>query len=114
MPDPKIIANAGSFFKNPVIDLQHYEQLRLQHPQLVAYPQPSGQVKIAAGWLIDQAGWKGKRIGNVGMYEKQALVLVNYATASLQDVQRLSQAVQQDVFSKFAVQLEAEPVLVSF
>ena len=114
LPDPKIIANAGSFFKNPVIDRQHYEQLRLQHPQLVAYPQPSGQVKIAAGWLIDQAGWKGKRIGNVGMYEKQALVLVNYATASLQDVQRLSQAVQQDVFSKFAVQLEAEPVLVSF
>lgn len=114
LPDPKNIANAGSFFKNPVIDQQHYEQLRLQHPQLSAYPQPNGQVKVAAGWLIDQAGWKGKRIGNVGMYEKQALVLVNYATASLQDVTRLSQAVQQDVYSKFGVQLEPEPVMVNY
>ena len=112
LPDPKIIANAGSFFKNPVIDRQHYEQLRLQHPHLGAYPQANGNVKIAAGWLIDQVGWKGKRIGNVGMYEKQALVLVNYATASLQDVERVSQAVQQDVLTKFAVQLEVEPVLV--
>ena len=114
LPDPKKIGNAGSFFKNPVIDLQYYEQLRLQHPNLTGYVQPSGQVKVAAGWLIDQAGWKGKQIGNVGMYKKQALVLVNYGVASLKDVQQVSLAVQESVLKKFGIQLEPEPVLVNF
>lgn len=114
LPDPKYIGNAGSFFKNPVIDQQYYQQLLLQHPKLSAYPQGNGLFKIAAGWLIDQAGWKGRQIGNVGMYEKQALVLVNHGVACLQDVQRVSQAVQETVLEKFGVQLEAEPVLVDF
>ena len=114
LPDPKEIGNAGSFFKNPVIDQQYYEQLRLKHPSLTGYLQPSGQVKVAAGWLIDQAGWKGKQIGSVGMYKKQALVLVNYGVASLKDVQQVSLAVQQSVLEKFGIQLEPEPVLVNF
>ncbi|RYY79079.1 MAG: UDP-N-acetylmuramate dehydrogenase [Moraxellaceae bacterium] len=114
LPDPKKIANVGSFFKNPVIDLAHYEQLKQDYPALSAYPQPNGQVKVAAGWLIDQSGWKGKRIGSVGMYDKQALVLVNYHIASLADVQQVSQAVQDSVLQKFAIQLEQEPVLVKF
>ncbi len=114
LPDPKYIGNAGSFFKNPVIDQQYYDQLVLRHPKLSGYPQGNGLCKIAAGWLIDQAGWKGKQIGNVGMYEKQALVLVNYGVASLHDVQRVSRAVQDAVMEKFGIQLEPEPVLVNF
>ena len=114
LPDPKKIANVGSFFKNPVIDIAHYEQLKHHYPLLGSYPQPNGQVKVAAGWLIDQAGWKGKSIGSVGMYEKQALVLVNRHIASLADVQQVSKAVQDSVFQKFAIRLEQEPVLVNF
>lgn len=114
LPDPAKIANVGSFFKNPVINKPHYETLKQHYPMLSCYPQPNGQVKVAAGWLIDQAGWKGKNMGSVGMYEKQALVLVNQHIASLADVQRLSQAVQDSVFQKFAIQLEQEPVLVHF
>lgn len=114
LPDPQKIANVGSFFKNPVIALRHYEQLKQHYPALSGYPQSSEQVKVPAGWLIDQSGWKGKRIGSVGMYEKQALVLVNHHIASLADVQQVSQAVQDSVLHKFAIQLEQEPVLVKF
>lgn len=114
LPDPKKIANVGSFFKNPVIDMAHYDRLKQHYPTLSAYAQPNGQVKVAAGWLIDQAGWKGKSIGSVGMYEKQALVLVNRHIASLADVQQVSRAVQDAVLQKFAIQLEQEPVLVNF
>lgn len=111
LPDPKDFPNAGSFFKNPIISEIQYQQLAPQFPQLPHYPQPEQQVKIAAGWLIDQAGWKGKKLGVVGMFEKQALVLVNYEDATLKDVQQTYQAVQQAVKQKFNIVLEPEPVL---
>lgn len=112
LPEPNKVANAGSFFKNPTISVTQFTGLKQQYPQLNGYPQGPDSVKVAAGWLIEQAGWKGKRIGSVGMYEKQALVLVNHACASLADVQAVSSAVQRDVQARFGIQLEAEPVLV--
>lgn len=111
LPDPKEFPNAGSFFKNPVISQQSFDQITTKFPQLPHYPQANGQIKIAAGWLIDQAGWKGKRLGMVGMFAKQALVLVNYEQATLTDVQATYLAVQQDVLAKFNIALEPEPVL---
>lgn len=111
LPDPKEYPNAGSFFKNPVISAQSFDQINTKFPQLPHYPQANGQIKIAAGWLIDQAGWKGKRLGVVGMFAKQALVLVNYEDATLLDVQATYRAVQQDVLNKFNIRLEPEPVL---
>ena len=111
LPDPKVFPNAGSFFKNPVIQTVEYEKLALEFSNLPHYPQSNDMQKIAAGWLIDQAGWKGKQLGSVGMFSKQALVLVNYADANLQDVQATYRAVQQDVLKKFSIQLEPEPVL---
>jgi UDP-N-acetylmuramate dehydrogenase len=114
LPDPKLVPNVGSFFKNPVIEASHFERLKQQHPALVGYPQANHQVKIAAGWLIEQAGWKGRQLGSVGMYAKQALVLVNHGVAGLQEVNQLSRSVQQSVLDQFDVQLEQEPVQVSF
>ena len=111
LPDPKEYPNVGSFFKNPIVDLQFFDQIAQQFPNLPHYPQPNNQVKMAAGWLIDQSGWKGKQLGSVGMFHKQALVLVNYANASLKDVRATYQAVQADVQEKFGVLLEPEPVL---
>lgn len=111
LPDPKEYPNVGSFFKNPVVDLQFFDQIAQQFPNLPHYPQPNNQVKMAAGWLIDQSGWKGKQLGSVGMFHKQALVLVNYANASLKDVRATYQAVQADVQEKFGILLEPEPVL---
>lgn len=114
LPDPKQIANVGSFFKNPVVSSSQFAQLKVNHPAISGYSQADGDVKVAAGWLIDQAGWKGRQIGPVGMYAKQALVLVNHGVASLTDVNQLSQAVQDSVFQQFGIKLEQEPVLVTF
>ena len=111
LPDPKQYPNVGSFFKNPVIVQADFDQLLTKYPQIPHYPQAQGCVKIAAGWLIDQAGWKGKKMGSVGMFDKQALVLVNYANATLVDVQHTYQAVQHDVKQRFNILLEPEPVL---
>ncbi|MEB3752753.1 UDP-N-acetylmuramate dehydrogenase [Acinetobacter sp. MD2(2019)] len=111
LPDPKEFPNAGSFFKNPVIDEVQYQKLLAIFPNMPHYPQPHAKVKIAAGWLIDQAGWKGQRLGCVGMFAKQALVLVNYDSASLNDVQQTYRAVQHAVKQKFNIVLEPEPVL---
>lgn len=111
LPDPKEFPNVGSFFKNPVISQQAFDQIALQFPNLPHYPQPNNAVKLAAGWLIDQAGWKGKSVGSVGMFHKQALVLVNYQDATLQDVRTTYKAVQHDVFEKFNIELHPEPVL---
>lgn len=111
LPDPKDYPNVGSFFKNPVIDQIVFDEIAQQFPNLPHYPQANGQVKVAAGWLIDQAGWKGKRLGSVGMFHKQALVLVNYGQANLADVRHTYRAVQHDVYQKFKVMLEPEPVL---
>lgn len=112
LPQPEQYPNAGSFFKNPVITAQQFSQFIQQYPQAPHYPQANGDVKIAAGWLIDQAGWKGKKLGVVGMFEKQALVLVNYADASLEDVKETYRTIQEDIFRKFAISLEPEPVLL--
>ena len=111
LPDPHEFPNVGSFFKNPMISESAFAQLIAQYPQLPHYPQANGQMKIAAGWLIDQVGWKGKRLGVVGMFAKQALVLVNYADATLDDVQITYRAVQQDVLNTFHILLEPEPIL---
>lgn len=111
LPDPKKFPNAGSFFKNPIVSVAQYQALSQNYPNLPHYPQANGEIKIAAGWLIDQAGWKGQRLGAVGMFARQALVLVNYESASLRDVQLTYRAVQAAVQQKFSVMLEPEPVL---
>lgn len=113
LPDPKEFPNVGSFFKNPVLSQTEFDKITQQFPNIPHYPQPNSNVKVAAGWLIDQTGWKGKQLGPVGMFHKQALVLVNYADAALTDVQKTYQAVQSDVKQKFSIQLEPEPVLYS-
>jgi len=112
LPDPAVLGNAGSFFKNPVVDTAQAAQLRARHPDLRAYPQADGRVKLAAGWLIEQAGWKGRRLGPVGMHERQALVLVNHGGASADDVHALARAVRAAVRERFGVDLEQEPVLL--
>lgn len=112
LPDPALVPNAGSFFHNPVVDTALADALAADYPTLPRYPQPDGRFKLAAGWLIEQAGWKGKNLGPVGMYEKQALVLVNRGGATGADVTRTMAAVQADVRAKFAVQLTPEPIFL--
>lgn len=113
LPQPEQFPNAGSFFKNPVITAQQFSDLAEHYPNAPHYQQHNGMQKVAAGWLIDQAGWKGRRLGDVGMFERQALVLVNYGQASLQDVQRTYEQIQTDIYQKFAIRLEPEPVLLN-
>ncbi|MBF7685857.1 UDP-N-acetylmuramate dehydrogenase [Acinetobacter sp. B10A] len=110
LPDPLVYPNVGSFFKNPMITHTQYQQLSAQFPNMPNYLQPNGYVKVAAGWLIEQAGWKGRRSGAVGMFEHQALVLVNYDQATLQDVQYTYALVQHAVHERFSIWLEPEPV----
>ena len=112
LPDPAILGNAGSFFKNPVVDKLHFMELREKYPEIPGYPAGEERTKLAAGWLIDRAGWRGKRLGNVGCYEKQALVLVNYGGATGRDVQAFAQQVKESVFQHFGVPLEEEVNLV--
>ncbi|MBC7919497.1 MAG: UDP-N-acetylmuramate dehydrogenase [Ferruginibacter sp.] len=108
LPDPHQIGNAGSFFKNPEMDEAAFDRLRSQHPTVPHYPAPAGQVKVPAGWLIEQCGWKGKRVGNAGVHAQQALVLVNYGEATGAEIQRLSERVQASVAGKFGIALQAE------
>lgn len=112
LPDPKVLGNAGSFFKNPLVSAAQYEQLSLNCPGLVAYPQDDGRYKLAAGWLIEQCGWKGKDLGHAGVHAKQALVLVNRGGATAADIRALAQAIQADVRARYAVELEPEPIFV--
>lgn len=109
LPDPEQIGNAGSFFRNPVVSASRYEALRAQFPELVAYPQADGSVKLAAGWLIDRAGWKGFRDGAVGVHARQALVLVNHGGAGGEQVLALAQRIVDDVQARYGVSLEMEP-----
>ncbi len=109
LPDPAVLGNAGSFFKNPLVSAALAESLRARFPTLVAYPQAGGQVKLAAGWLIEQAGWKGFREGDAGVHRLQALVLVNYGQASGAEILRLARRIQDDVSARFGVMLETEP-----
>ncbi|NYT67858.1 UDP-N-acetylmuramate dehydrogenase [Pusillimonas noertemannii] len=113
LPDPAVLGNAGSFFKNPIVDALAYECIRSAHPDVVAYAQGNGAYKLAAGWLIDRAGWKGRRLGPAGVHDRQALVLVNHGGATAQDIRRLADAVREDVQRRFGVTLEQEPVSVA-
>lgn len=108
LPDPKMLGNAGSFFKNPEIDVQQYEQLKANFPELVAYPAGKDKVKLAAGWLIEQCGWKGKVVGHTGSHKDQALVLVNYGNATGQEILDLAQQIQISVKEKFGVDIVPE------
>lgn len=112
LPDPALIGNAGSFFKNPVVSRAHCLELLERNPALVHHAQPDGGEKLAAGWLIDQCGWKGKSLGRAGVYPKQALVLVNNGGASGADIARLAAAIVEDVEARYGVRLEPEPVFV--
>ncbi|WP_103307995.1 MULTISPECIES: UDP-N-acetylmuramate dehydrogenase [unclassified Pseudomonas] len=109
LPDPAMLGNAGSFFKNPLVPATHVAYLKQQYPDLVAYPQPGGQMKIAAGWLIERAGWKGFREGDAGVHKLQALVLVNYGDATGPQLLDLALRIQKDIAERFQVELEMEP-----
>ncbi|MDO6445524.1 UDP-N-acetylmuramate dehydrogenase [Colwellia sp. 1_MG-2023] len=113
LPDPEILPNAGSFFKNPVVDKQTFETLKVKYPNMPAYMQDNGKVKLAAGWLIEQSGLKGYSTGEVGVAETQALVLVNYASKNGQDIIHLAQYVQSQVLAKFDIFLQPEVRLLS-
>lgn len=111
LPDPSVIGNAGSFFKNPLLQPEKAQQLKSQFPLLPMYPQTDGTLKVSAGWMIEKCGWKGQRLGPVGMYEKQALVLVKHDEATADDVLKLAEAVKADVLRQFGVDLEIEPLI---
>lgn len=112
LPDPAVIGNAGSFFKNPVVSAEQCRDIIDRDPEVVHYPLPDGNAKLAAGWLIDACGWKGKTIGGAGVYDKQALVLVNRGGATGGEVVTLARAIQESVYGRFGIRLEPEPVVV--
>ena len=109
LPDPAVLGNVGSFFKNPVVSAEAAEKLLATYPQMPHYPQADGSVKLAAGWLIDQCGLKGYRIGGAAVHDKQALVLVNQDNASAENVRDLEKYIQDCVKNRFGVALQAEP-----
>ncbi|AWB34173.1 UDP-N-acetylmuramate dehydrogenase [Orrella marina] len=110
LPDPSVIPNSGSFFKNPVVSEHRYEDLRRSHPDLVSFRLDSGDYKLAAGWMIDQCGWKGHAVGPVMVHERQALVLTNTGGATQADVLDVARLISGDVKARFGVSLEIEPV----
>jgi UDP-N-acetylmuramate dehydrogenase len=112
LPDPAVIGNVGSFFKNPVVSTEQCRDIIGRDPEVVHYLLPDGTVKLAAGWLIDACGWKGKSIGRAGVYDKQALVLVNRGGASGAEVVTLARAIQESVYGRFGIRLEPEPIVV--
>jgi UDP-N-acetylmuramate dehydrogenase len=113
LPDPAVIGNAGSFFKNPVVTAEQCRDIIARDPHLVHYPMGDGSFKLAAGWLIDACGWKGKGVGGAGVYDKQALVLVNRGGARGAEVVTLARAIQESVYGRFGIRLEPEPVVLS-
>jgi len=112
LPDPAVTGNAGSFFKNPIVAASVRDSLVTEFPGLVSYAQPDGRYKLAAGWLIDQCGWKGRALGAAGVHDRQALVLVNRGGATAADIMGLAHAIQQAVAERYGVTLEPEPVVV--
>ncbi|PKP35462.1 MAG: UDP-N-acetylenolpyruvoylglucosamine reductase [Bacteroidetes bacterium HGW-Bacteroidetes-17] len=108
LPDPKQIGNVGSFFKNPVVEHDKFAELKSQFPEIKYFPQAKGVVKLAAAWLIESCGWKGKRIGQVGVHDKQALVLVNHGGGNGSQILSLSNQIIESVIQKFEIQLEPE------
>lgn len=108
LPDPKELGNSGSFFKNPEISKEAFNKLQANWPNVPHYPLDNGNIKVPAGWLIEQAGWKGKRVGNTGSHAKQALVLVNYGNATGSEVWQLAQNIQQSVKEQFDIDISPE------
>ena len=108
LPDPKKIGNSGSFFKNPIINNSKFKELQTRFPDLVAYKESETHMKIAAGWLIEKAGWKGFKDKSIGVYEKQALVLVNYGGGTGKEIIELSKKIQKSVFNKFNIEILPE------
>lgn len=112
LPNPAELGNAGSFFKNPTVSFEKCSELIAKYPLMPHYPQASGDVKLPAGWLIEQCGWKGKRVGNTGSHAKQALVLVNYGNATGHEVYQLAMDIKQSVMDKFGVEINPEVNLI--
>ena len=117
LPDPAVLGNAGSFFKNPTVSPEQCDDIIARDPKVVHYRMADGSVKLAAGWLIDSCGWRGKTVGQAGVYEKQALVLVNHGTggsdgATGGEVMTLAKAIQTSVYERFGILLEPEPVVL--
>ena len=112
LPDPRRLGNAGSFFKNPTVTREQCADIIQREPRIVHYPMADGGVKLAAGWLIEACGWKGKAVGNAAVYERQALVLVNRGQATGGEVMTLAGAIQTSVYQRFGIMLEPEPVVV--
>lgn len=112
LPDPQVLGNAGSFFKNPTVTREQCDDIIQREPRIVFYPMDNGSIKLAAGWLIDACGWKGKSVGNAAVYERQALVLVNRGQATGGEVMTLAGAIQTSVYERFGIMLEPEPVVV--
>ena len=108
LPDPKKLGNSGSFFKNPIIKNQKFVILKKIHPNIVGYPMPSGDIKVAAGWLIEQAGWKGHTEGSAGVHKNQALVLVNYGEATGENILDLSIKIKNSIKEKFDIEITPE------
>jgi len=111
LPDPSVIGNAGSFFKNPIIDRQLFDSLKNMHPELPSFEESSDRFKIPAAWLIDRAGWKGRRFDEVGVHSAQALVLVNHGGGNGQQIAILANNIKQDILQRYGVLLEREPTL---
>jgi UDP-N-acetylmuramate dehydrogenase len=112
LPDPQHIGNVGSFFKNPVVSSEQCKDIINRDPQIVHYPLDDGTVKLAAGWMIDACGWRGKSVGCAAVYEKQALVLINRGSAIGAEVMTLARAIQDSVYGRFGIRLEHEPMVV--
>jgi UDP-N-acetylmuramate dehydrogenase len=112
LPDPAVMGNAGSFFKNPIVEHHVLTRIQMHHPQAPHYAAPDNKVKLAAGWLIEQCGWKGKSIGHAGVHEQHALVLVNLGGATGAELLALARAIQASVLEKFDVALEPEPIII--
>ena len=116
LPDPAVLGNAGSFFKNPTVTPEQCRDIIARDPQVVHYSLPDGRFKLAAGWLIDACGWRGKSMGRAGVHEKQALVLVNRGSAQNPvtggEVMTLARAIQTSVYERFGIRLEPEPLVI--
>ena len=108
LPDPKVLGNSGSFFKNPIIPIELYKKTLLQYPEMPHYVVSETEVKVPAGWLIEQAGFKGKRFGDAGIHEKQALVLVNYGNATGEEIVTVSRNIQKAILDKYGISIDAE------
>ena len=112
LPEPDITGNAGSFFKNPIINSDHYNDLKTVYPEMPVWLQESGDFKVSAAWLIEKSGWKGARLGNAGVHDKQSLVLVNTGNATSSEIIELSEKIIEDIFRRFKIDLQPEVIII--